>query len=149
MAASMCGARTGVAMMRIVLECDPWGGESAMIWGTLALNKLVGAVIFQIIGLGMFRDTLHTSWLPMACHFTRGILTSSINRTMQDCTACATQDFFRLKNINLMPHSACPLDLNPTEHLRDVIQGQLNHIQTQPHTAPYLAATITKIFGGI
>ena len=138
-----------------VLERDPWGGQSVMIWGAMALNHLLEPVIFRNIGPGRGNGVTAQRYITqvLAPHvvpfFERhpNFLYQQDNARLD--TARVTLDFLRQNNVNLMPHPALSPDLNPIEHLWDMVQRQLNQMQPRPRTSVQLGAAITHIFTGI
>ena len=138
-----------------VLERDPWGGESVMIWGAMSLNQLVGPVIFQNIGPGRGNGVTAQRYIAQVLvphvvpFFQRHPNFLFQQDNARPHTARATQGFLRQNNIHLMPHPARSPDLNPIEHLWDEIQRQLNQMQPRPRTAVQLGAAITRVFAGI
>ena len=116
-----------------VLERDPWGGQSVMIWGAMALNHLLGPVCDLSehrprTRKWCDRPTIHyASLAPHVVPFFERYLNFLYQQdNARPHTARVTLDFLRQNNVNLMPHPALSPDLNPIEHLLDMVQRQLN-----------------------
>ena len=91
-----------------VMETDPWGGPSIMVWGGIGLNSKLGPVVFQNLGPGRgngvtaarYRDQVLTP--HVVPHFNR-----HPNKTFQQDnarahTARVTRDYLQQNNITVM-----------------------------------------------
>ncbi|XP_005105547.1 uncharacterized protein LOC101846520 [Aplysia californica] len=102
-----------------VLERDPWGGESVIIWGTIVLNHRVGPVIFQNIGPGRANGVTAQRYIEqvLAPHVVPFLQRHPNFLYQQDNarphTARATQNLLALNNANSLAHPPRSTDLNP------------------------------------
>ena len=118
-------------------------------------SHLLGPVIFRNIGLGRGNGVTAQRYITqvLAPHvvpfFERHPNFFYQQDNARPHIAKVALDFLRQNNINLMPHPARSPDLNPIEHLWDMVQRQFNQIQPRPRTSVQLGAAITHIFTGI
>jgi len=135
-----------------VLERDPWGGPSIMVWGAIALNHKLGPMVFQNIGPGRGNGVTAARYIDQALrpfvvpHFARHgnhILQQDNARAH---TARATTDFLNQHGIQTLQWPALSPDLNPIEHLWDEIQRRLNEVRPRPTTAAVLAQAYHRVW---
>ena len=138
-----------------VVERDPWGGASVMIWGAIALNQRIGPIIFQNLCQGRGNGVTAQRYIaqvlqPHVVPFFRRHPNFLIQQhNARPHTARATRDFLGQNNITVMPHPARSPDLNPIEHVWDAMQRELNQLQPRPRTAAQLAAAIVQVWAQI
>ena len=138
-----------------MLERDPWGGPSIMVWGGIGLNSKLGPVIFQNLGPGRGNGVTAVRYIDQVLrphvvpHFAQ-----HQNKTFQQDnarahTARVTRDFLQQNNITVMNWPALSPDLNPIEHLWDHIQLKLNEEQPRPTTAAELSLAYQRVWARI
>ena len=134
-----------------VLQRNPWGGPSVMIWAGIGLNNVVGPFVFQNLGPGRgngvnahryINQMLVPHVLPFFANNPGAILQQDNARPH---VARATQAFLQANNIPVMPWPALSPDLNPIEHYWDEIGQRLNRVQPRPATAAGLAQDIMRV----
>lgn len=138
-----------------VLERDPWGGPSIMIWGAIGLNQSLGPVFFQNIGPGRghgvnaqryINQVLRPHVVPF---FARHPNSTFQQDNARAHTARVTQQFLQQHNVNVMLWPALSPDLNPIEHFWDELGRRLNRLQPRPATAAELRQAIAQVWAGV
>ncbi|KAK7109583.1 hypothetical protein V1264_013599 [Littorina saxatilis] len=135
-----------------ILQHNAWGGPSVMIWGGIGLNRLVGPVVFQGIGPGRGNGVNAQRYINQVLGPTvvpyfqlHGNLTFQQDNARPH-TARATTAFLQQNNIRVMPWPSLSRDMNPIEHLWDILQRELNAFQPRPTTTPRLEQAIRQIW---
>lgn len=138
-----------------VLERDPWGGPSVMVWGGIGLHQRIGPIIFHNAGQGrgngvnaqrFIHEVLRPHVVPFWANH-QNFFFQQDNAPIH--TARATQQFLQANNINTLPWPALSPDLNPIEHLWDEIQRRLNQVRPRPATAAQLGQAIVQVWTNI
>lgn len=138
-----------------VLERDPWGGPSIMVWGAIALNHKLGPMVFQNVGPGRGHGVTAARYIDQALrpfvvpHFGRHGNHIFQQDNARPHTARATGDFLRQHGIQTLPWPALSPDLNPIEHLWDEIQRRLNDVQPRPTTAAELTQAYHRVWAQV
>ncbi len=138
-----------------VMERDPWGGQSIMVWGAIGLNQRIGPHLFQNVGAGRGNGITAQRYVDQILrpHIVPFFARHHNHVFQQDNarphTARVTMDFLRQHNIRTMPWPALSPDLNPIEHLWDEIQRRLNQVVPRPTTRVELEAAFLRVWAQV
>lgn len=138
-----------------VMERDPFGGPSIMVWGAIGLGKKIGPVVFQNIGPGQGNGVTAVRYIDQCLrpYILPYFLRHQNHKFQQDNarphTARATQQYLQQNNIPVISWPPYSADLNPIEHLWDEIQRKLNEEQPYPSTSAELGAAFSRVWANI
>lgn len=138
-----------------VMERDPWGGQSIMVWGAIGLNQRIGPHVFQNVGAGRGNGVTAQRYVDQILrpHIVAFFARHQNHVFQQDNarphTARLTRDFLHQHNIRTMPWPAMSPDLNPIEHLWDEIQRRLNQVLPRPTTRAELEAAFLRVWAQV
>lgn len=138
-----------------IMEVNPRGGPSVMVWGGIRLNDRVGPVFFQNLRPGRGNGLTAQVYIAQVLqphvvpHVQRRPNTILQQDNATPHTARATRLFLQQQNIPTMPWPAVSPDLNPIEHFWDQLQREVNQVRPRPANAQDLQQAIVRAWGNI
>ena len=138
-----------------VMETDPWGGPSIMVWGGIGLFSKLGPVVFQNLGPGRGNGVTAARYIDQVLrphvvqHFNQHPHKTFQQDNARAHTSRITRDYLQQNNIAVIDWPALSPDLNPIEHLWDHIQLKLNQQQPRPTTAAELSMAYQRVWATI
>lgn len=129
---------------------SPFGGGSVMVWGGISLNGRTDLVIFIRRNLNAQRyieDVLEPHVLPFAENMGDRFVLMQDNARPH--TARIVSEYLQNSAINVMRWPSRSPDLNPIEHLWDIMGRRLRLLNPAPETLEALAEALREIWNGI
>lgn len=126
------------------------GGGSVMFWGGISLGgrtELVALRRGNINAVRYISDILEPHVVPYAENFGAGFILMQDNARPH--TARVTEDFLRRENIETMNWAANSPDLNPIEHVWDMIGRRFRALPNPPNDLDGLTVAISEIWNNI
>jgi len=120
-----------------------------MIWEGITLNHRTNFVVLPAPGMTAVRyvEILQPHVLPMSRRIGRNFILMQDNA--QPHTAGITREFMAENSIRLLPHPAVSPDLNPIEHVWDIIGRRLRNLARQPVNLQDLSQVVIQIWNDI
>uniref|UniRef100_A0A8C4QU92 Tc1-like transposase DDE domain-containing protein n=1 Tax=Eptatretus burgeri TaxID=7764 RepID=A0A8C4QU92_EPTBU len=129
-----------------IQEVDRFGGGRVMVWGGInghARSRLI--VIQGNLNAAAYRDqVLVPELLPFMAAHGPGLTFQQDNARPH--TANLTTNFLRDAGINVMEWPSRSPDLNPIEHVWDVLGRQLHQVRNPPQNLQELGAMLVQIW---
>lgn len=124
-----------------------FGGGSVMVWGGISMTGRTELVIIPPPGMNAQRyihEVLTPHILPLRQQRGRSFVLMQDNARPH--TARITQQFFQENNIELLKHPAMSPDLNPIEHVWDMVGRRLRKRRVQPSNLAELGTALQEIW---
>lgn len=127
-----------------------FNGGSIMVWGGITTNQRTDLVVLPAPGMTAVRyveEILRPHVLPMSRRIGRSFFFMQDNARPH--TAAITREFLAENSIRLLPHPAMSPDLNPIEHVWDIMGRRLRDLARQPVNLEDLSQTLVQIWNDI
>lgn len=124
-----------------------FGGGSIMIWGGISMHRRTDLVILPFPGVTAVRyieEVLRPHVLPMRCQRGRNFLLMQDNARPH--IARTVLNFFTENNIEVLPHPPNSPDLNPIEHVWDIMGRRLQNLERPPTNLQQLEIALQQIW---
>lgn len=111
-----------------LLERDRFGGGSVMVWGGIMGDRKTNLVV--IPGNLNAQRYIDTVLRPVVVPFLRQHHGLLMHDNARPHTARLTQNYLATHNVNVLPWPACSPDMNPIEHIWDLLGQSVrrNHV---------------------
>uniref|UniRef100_A0A8C7R382 Transposase Tc1-like domain-containing protein n=1 Tax=Oncorhynchus mykiss TaxID=8022 RepID=A0A8C7R382_ONCMY len=142
-----CGERSAACN---ILQHDRFGGGSVMVWGGISLG---GHTALHVLARGSltairYRDEILRPLVgPYAGAVGPGFLLMQDNAKPHVAGVC--QQFLQEEGIDAMDWPACSPDLNPIEHIWDIMSRSIHQCHVAPQTVQELADAVVQVWDEI
>jgi len=106
-----------------------FGGGSVVTWGGISMNHRTDLVILQPPGFTTvcyINEVLRPCVIPMRRRIGRDFILMQNNALLYVASNC---EYLAVNNIQLLPHPFNSPDLNPIEHVWDMIDRRLRNLE--------------------
>ena len=127
-----------------------FNGGSVMVWGGITSRQRTDLVIMPPPGMTAVRyidEVLRPHVVPMSQQMGRNFILMQDNARPH--TAAVTREFLRENEIQLLPHPAVSPDLNPIEHIWDIMGRRLRDLARSPANLQDLSEALIRIWNEI
>uniref|UniRef100_A0A674BHS8 Tc1-like transposase DDE domain-containing protein n=1 Tax=Salmo trutta TaxID=8032 RepID=A0A674BHS8_SALTR len=130
-----------------ILQHDRFGGGSVMVWGGISLG---GRTALHVLARGSltairYRDEILRPLVrPYAGAVGPGFLLIQDNARPHVAGVC--QQFLQEEGIDAMDWPACSPDLNPIEHIWDIMSRSIHQRHVAPQTVQELADALVQVW---
>lgn len=130
-----------------ILQHDRFGGGSVMVWGGISLG---GRTALHVLARGSltairYRDEILRPLVrPYAGAVGPGFLLMQDNARPHVAGVC--QQFLQEEGIDAMDWPACSPDLNPIEHIWDIMSRSIHQRHVAPQTVQELADALVQVW---
>lgn len=124
-----------------------FGGGSVMVWGGISMNHRSDLVIIPPPGLTAGRylnEVLRPHVIPMRRQMGRNFILMQDNARPH--TARITRTYLEENNVEVLPHPANSPDLNPIEHVWDMMGRRLRNLERPPANLQQLERILNEIW---
>lgn len=135
---------------RFMQENRAFGGGSVMVWGGISINGRTELVLVPPPGLNAQRyvdEILRPHVLPVRRRVGRAFSLMQDNATCHN--ARLTTAFLQRRNIEVLPHPPRSPDLNPIEHVWDILGRRLRDLPNQPANLADLFQRLREIWNAL
>uniref|UniRef100_A0A8C7UG71 Tc1-like transposase DDE domain-containing protein n=1 Tax=Oncorhynchus mykiss TaxID=8022 RepID=A0A8C7UG71_ONCMY len=139
-----CGERSAACN---ILQHDRFGGGSVMVWGGISLG---GRTALHVLARGSltairYRDEILRPLVrPYAGAVGAGFLLMQDNARPHVAGVC--QQFLQEEGIDAMDWPARSPDLNPIEHIWDIMSRSIHQRHVAPHTVQEMADALVQVW---
>ncbi|KAL0159693.1 hypothetical protein M9458_043418, partial [Cirrhinus mrigala] len=130
-----CGERSAACN---ILQHDRFGSGSVMVWGGISLEGRTALYVFARGSLTAIRPLVR----PYASAVGPGFLLMQDNARPHVAGVC--QQFLQDEGIDAMDWPACSPDLNPIEHIWDIMSRSIHQRHVAPQTVQELADALVQ-----
>lgn len=127
-----------------------FNGGSVMVWGGISWNGRTDLVVLPPPGMTSVRyvrEIVEPHVLPYKRRIGRNFVFMQDNARPH--TAAPAMTFFRDNRINLLPHPAVSPDLNPIEHVWDIMGRRLRDLENPPANLQQLGLTLVRLWNEV
>ncbi len=132
-----------------IVEYDRYGGESMMVWGGICLDGRTDLLVIDggaLTAVRYWDEVLEPVVRPFAGALDQDF--ALMHDNARPDTGRVVQVYLQQEGIEVMEWPARSLDLNPIEHLWDILQRRVSGRQNPPTTVQALTAALREEWDG-